>query len=143
MHPPLTKLISAPTTDCLPSSRTEHAAKQHAKDHPLVLPTVELDAEATIRNISPAARRILEYRPDQPIDSSFLAHVHQRHLFRVMQDLAHMVSYYLQRASWLLRLKTGRGRHRWYRAEVQNCLQESAGRIVIVLKTFHHAASAA
>jgi len=54
----------------------------------------------------------------------FFSHVHRRNIQRVMRDLADMVSRGKQRTRWLLRLRTGNDRWRWYRAEVRNRLRE-------------------
>jgi len=51
-----------------------------------------------------------------------------------MQDLANMVSRGKQRTQWLLRLRTGNRRWRWYRAAVQNNLGQEEGHIRIRLR---------
>lgn len=96
-------------------------------------PFLALDAKATLQHISPTARRALEYASDQSIDASLFSHIHSANLHRVMQDIAHMVRYHQQTASWLLRLKTGNGRYRWYRAKAHNCLRAPAEWIFVVL----------
>jgi len=62
------------------------------------------------------ARRLLEYGSDQSIDRCFFTHVHGRNLRRVMQDLAQVLRRHKRKVSWLLRLQTGTGRWRWFRA---------------------------
>jgi len=53
---------------------------------------------------------------------------------RVMQDLANMVSRGKQRAQWLLRLRTGNERWRWYRVAVENNLGRQDDHIRIRLR---------
>ena len=69
-----------------------------------------------------AARAQLEYGAEREPDACFFTHVHGRNLRRVMQDLAHMVCHRKTSARWLLRLRTGTGRWRWFRAAVVNYL---------------------
>lgn len=88
----------------------------------IYVPTLALDAEGTIQHSNEPARRILEYPSDASLDSCFFSHVHGHNLRRVMRDLAHMVRHGKPRARWLLRLRTGNGRWRWYRAIAQNRL---------------------
>lgn len=100
-----------------------------------IVPLITLDVEGTIQHLSAAARRLLEYPEDAEIDDCFFTHVHGKNLYRVMQDVAHMVCFRLKQTSWLLRLQTHTGRYRWFKAEVQNRLSDPAGHIVIVLET--------
>ncbi len=106
---------------------------QYIESH--VIPAMTIDAEGTIQHISPAARRLLEYPKDAEIDDCFFTHVHGKNLYRVMQDIAHMVCFRLKQASWLLRMRTGHGRYRWYKATVHNRLNEAVERIVVKLET--------
>lgn len=99
----------------------------------LVFPVLTIDAEGTIQHISKAARRLLEYPPDAELTSCFFAHIHGKNLYRVMQDVAHMVCYRQQQATWLLRLRTGHGRWRWYRAAAYNLLHEADDHILVRL----------
>jgi len=87
------------------------------------VPILALDGDGTIRSVSRAARSLLDYPPDQDLDAYFFTHVHGRNLRRVMQDLAHMACNRKSHARWLVRLRTGTGRWRWYRATVLNRLQ--------------------
>lgn len=100
-----------------------------------VVPAMTIDAEGTIQHVSPAARRLLEYPKEAELDDCFFTHVHGKNLYRVMQDIAHMVCFRLKSASWLLRMRTGRGRYRWYKATVRNRLNEAVERIVIKLES--------
>lgn len=101
----------------------------------LVVPVLSIDETGTIQHASKAARRLLEYGPNATLDAYFFSHVHGKNLYRVMQDVAHMVCCGQQQASWLLRLRTGHGRWRWYRATAQNRLHESSQAILIRLAT--------
>jgi PAS domain S-box-containing protein len=100
-------------------------------DHP-ALPLLGLDADGTLRHVSPAARALLGYGSDEAVPSYFFTHVHPRHLHQVMHDLAHMAAHRQARAAWLLRLRTGRGRWRWYQATVRNRLAHDADRCIVV-----------
>lgn len=99
----------------------------------LVFPTLTIDADATIQHISKAARRLLEYAPDADLEPCFFAHIHGKNLYRVMQDIAHMVCCGQQQSMWLLRLRTGHGRWRWYRATAHNRLYGTDEHILIRL----------
>lgn len=99
----------------------------------LLFPVLAIDTEGTIQHVSKAARRLLEYSLDETIDPYFFSHVHGKNLYRVMQDVAHMVRCGQQQASWLVRLRTGRGRWRWYRAAVRNRLHQDDEHILIQL----------
>jgi PAS domain-containing protein len=101
-------------------------------DNPLV-PFLAIDAEGTIQYTSKAARRMLEYAPDDSLSPYFFSHIHGKNLYRVMQDVAHMVCCGLQQTSWLLRLRTGRKRWRWYRATVRNRLYGAEQKILVYL----------
>ena len=98
------------------------------------VPILTLDREGTIQHSNKPARRALEYSSEDSIDPCFFSHVHGRNLQRVMRDLAHMVSHRKQRARWLLRLRTGNGRWRWYRAVARNHLDHSSATIQVHLR---------
>ncbi len=93
-----------------------------------------LDQEGNIRHITPAARRLLEYKAHQSVKASFFAHIHSSNLYQVMRDVADMVCYGKAKASWLIRLRTGKNRWRWYKANAQNLLKAPAGAIAIYLR---------
>jgi len=98
------------------------------------VPVLTLDREGTIQHSNKPAHRVLEYSSDESINPCFFSHVHGRNLRRVMQDLAHMVSHRKQRARWLLRLRTGNGRWRWYRAIARNELDRADAAIQVHLR---------
>jgi len=106
---------------------------QNESDPPLV-PIIGLDREGTIQSLTVAARRALAYADEAPIDPCFFAHVHASNQHRVMQDLADMVVRGKQQERWLLRLRTGNGRWRWYRAFVRSELGGEADRIRVHLR---------
>jgi len=95
---------------------------------------LHLDRDGTIQHANKPALRALEYAPDEEIEPCFFSHVHGRNLRRVMRDLAHMVSHRTQRVRWLLRLRTGNGRWRWYRAFARNHLDRSDSLIRVQLR---------
>ncbi|PEN13148.1 hypothetical protein CRI94_10905 [Longibacter salinarum] len=98
------------------------------------VPLLTLDSEGTVQSITRSARSLLEYGPSQTFDPYFFTHVHGRNLRRVMQDLAHMVCQRKQHARWLLRLRTGTGRWRWYRATALNRLDAPQERVFVRLE---------
>lgn len=107
--------------------------KRSQRGHPS-LPVLALDREGTIQVLSRAARQALEYRSNDRIDDCFFSHVHKQNLQRVMHDLADMVCRGKRRVQWLLRLQTGNGRWRWYRALVQNHLRTSDERVFVHIR---------
>lgn len=103
------------------------------------VPTLVLDAEGTIQYMTPAARRMLEYRAEQRVESCFFSHVHGRNLYQVMRDVADMVCYGKGQATWLLRLRTGQNRWQWFQAMTSNHLNAPEQVITIVLRDPHTA----
>lgn len=99
------------------------------------LPVLTLDREGNIKSVTRAARNMLEYSADESMDLCFFSYVHRRNMRRVMRDLAHMVSRGKQRAQWLLRLRTGNHRWRWYRATVKNELGRQEDHILVQLRS--------
>ncbi len=92
---------------------------------PPYVPMLLLSEDGTIQDLTEGARRLLEHPPDASIEPLFFSHVHGQNLGRVMQDLAQVASGRKQRARWLLRLRTGNGRWRWYRARAKRILGPS------------------
>ena len=86
-------------------------------------PRITLDADGRIQALSPAARRALEYALDATPAPNFFSHVAGCNLGRVLRDLGRMVQGHRQHARWLVRLRTGSGRWRWYRAEAHTELE--------------------
>ncbi len=101
------------------------------------MPILILNPEGNISEMSPAARLLLEYKAEQEVEPCFFSHVHGRNLYQIMRDVADMVCYGKAAANWLLRLRTGRGRWRWYKATVKNRLSMSDGNIVVTLRDLH------
>lgn len=96
-------------------------------------PVLTIDEEGTLIDATPTARRLLEYTSDDQLKTCFFTHVHGKNLYRVMRDVADMVCHGKKSASWLLRLRTGRGRWRWYQAEAINHLDDEHPTIHVVL----------
>ncbi len=92
-------------------------------------PLLVLNAKGSIEHLSSSAARLLEYDGEASIDPCFFAHVHGKNLYQVMRDVADMVCYGKAQASWLFRLRTGKGRWRWYKATATNSLdgEDEAG----------------
>ncbi len=124
--------MSTPST-AADSSSTETRKRFHNKEAP-TRPLVVLDREGTIQSLTPAARSVLEYASDAHVDTCFFSHVHARNMRRVMHDLADMVCRGKQRVQWLLRLRTGNERWRWYRAFVRNRLGQAEDAILVRLR---------
>jgi len=123
--------MPSPSLPAISHADSESASKS---DDPPYVPVLGLDRDATIQHANEAVRRTLEYPPDAALEPCFFSHVHGRNLRQVMRDLAHMVSHRKQRARWLLRLRTGNGRWRWYRATAQNRLDRSDALIRVHLR---------
>ncbi|PSQ76193.1 MAG: hypothetical protein BRD35_06905 [Bacteroidetes bacterium QH_7_62_13] len=117
------------------SSFSEKEWKRFQDDEVPHVPILTLDREGNIETFTPAARRLLEYSDDTPPDECFFAHVHKRNMGRVMRDLADMVSRGKQSTRWLLRLRTGNDRWRWYRAFVQNNLGRQGDHVRVRLRS--------
>jgi PAS domain-containing protein len=92
-----------------------------------------LDAEGTIRYITPAARRLLQYGPEEPLMPCFFSHIHGQNIYQVMRDIADMVCYGKPRAGWFLRIRTGRGGWQWFRTTVTNQLNCDVPSIKVVV----------
>jgi len=107
---------------------------QSASRLPPHVPVLLLDEEGNIQDFSDGARRLLGRSRDASIEPCFFSHVHGQNLKRVMRDLAHMVSRRKQQAQWLLRLRTGNERWRWYRATAKNYLDDSEDAVRILLR---------
>lgn len=101
------------------------------------LPALVLGADGTIQHATPAARHMLEYKSEQKLEPCFFSHVHGRNLYQVMRDVADMVCYGKASASWLMRLRTGQGRWRWYKASVKNQLNLGEGTILVNIRDLH------
>ncbi len=102
------------------------------------LPMLLLNADGDIQHITPAARMLLGYPGRQRIDPCFFTHVHSRNLQQVWHDLAAMARQRKQQASWLLRLRTGRGHWRWFQVRARNRLAEQGG-ILLLLQPLQQA----
>lgn len=96
-----------------------------------------LDGEGNILHASESALTLLEYRQDRDMETCFFTHVHGRNHYQVMRDIADMVCYGRQSATWLLRLRTGQGRWRWYKANVRNELGQAHDAIIIRLSDLY------
>ncbi len=102
------------------------------------VPRLHLTRDALIQDGNAAARRVLGHDLDDDLQPNFFSYVHGRNLRRVMRDLAHMVNHGMQRARWLLRLRTGTDRWRWFRAAARNRLSSEED-ILVYLRPFGHA----
>lgn len=117
------------------SSTTFHtpSRKRFQDVAPAHLPALVLDAEGNVQHLSASARRLLEVDADGLRPTCFFSHVHARNLYQVMRDVADMVCHGKPSASWLMGLRTGQGRWRWFKALAQNELA-SHGAIVVQLQ---------
>jgi hypothetical protein len=125
-------LLNAPSAE--PTEETSGGFDALASPY---TPVIVLGPDGFVKHMTKAARGLLQYRPDQDFDDYFFTHVHGKNLPRVMRDLAAMVKRGSERASWLLRLRTGRDRWRWYRAEVTNRLSLTTPAVTVSLRDLH------
>lgn len=116
------------------SARPPSSRKRFPRSVRDVLPLMALGHDGSICSTTRAARTLLEYPPDASMENSFFVHVHPEHRPRVMRDLADMVSRGKRHAQWLLRLRTGHERWRWYRASAQPDRIDGAERILVHLR---------
>lgn len=96
-----------------------------------------LDKDGNIVDAAPAALHLLEHSSMTGIDVCFFTHVHGKNLRQVMSDIADMVHRGKTRASWLLRLRTGRGRWRWYKVSVRTLPAATRREIQLTLRDVH------
>lgn len=95
-------------------------------------PLLLLNAAGDIQHLTPTARALLEYAEQQPLDPCFFTHVHSRNLQQVWHDLAAMARQSKQQATWLLRLRTGRGHWRWFQVRARNLISEQKGILLLL-----------
>lgn len=117
-----------------PRAFRRDAGSASSEEDPPHVPVVALDRDGTIKEITRSAQTALEYSPEESIQPCFFSHVHGQNLRRVMRDLALMVSHRKQRARWLLRLRTGNQRWRWYRAVAHNHLDQPEETVRVKLR---------
>jgi len=127
--------MAAKTVQAISSFRKRFQEKETLDPR---LPLLLLNADGDIQHITPTARMLLEYPGPQPIDPCFFTHVHSRNLQQVWHDLAAMARQRKQQASWLLRLRTGRGHWRWFQVRARNLLTEQGG-ILLLLQPLQQA----
>ncbi|MEZ4695127.1 MAG: PAS domain-containing protein [Rhodothermales bacterium] len=97
------------------------------------LAMIELTPDGSVRQLSPAARNLLEYSAADDVSESFFSMIHGRQLYQVMRDVADMVCHGKTRATWLVRMRTARGRWKWFKADVYNRLDQAAHALEIVI----------
>lgn len=91
-----------------------------------------LGTNGELKHVTKAARRLLRYYPSQRLETNFFQLVHNDHRVRVMWEFAEMVGRHRQRATWLVRLKTGIGTWQWCRVQATNQLHQSGWSGVVV-----------
>jgi hypothetical protein len=62
---------------------------------------------------------LLEFDAEQQVERNFFSHVHSRNQYRVMRDVASLLLFEKNTCSWLLRMRSGRGRWLWFYASAQ------------------------
>lgn len=122
------------TVSALLLNEVDRRRARPLRDIPPHVPLIELNRKGDIERMNGGARRVLEYDSNEAVEACFFSHVHARNLWRVMRDVAYMVSQKMQRARWLVRLRTGTGRWRWYRGMVENHLYGPSTRIQVLLR---------
>ncbi|PSR00136.1 MAG: hypothetical protein BRD48_02050 [Bacteroidetes bacterium QS_9_68_14] len=128
---------SPPGSSASPDVSSDYESSDYEDLTSPYAPVLVLGPEGYIKHATNAARRLLQYSADQEFDDYFFTHVHGENLHRVMRDLAAMVKHRSERASWLLRMRTGRGRWRWYRAEAINRLSLTTPAVTVRLSNLH------
>lgn len=116
-----------------PSKKIAEARKRFQELARAQVAALILDAEGTIRYVTPAARRLLGYSLNEPLMPCFFSHVHGHNMYRVMRDVADMVCYGKPKAGWLLRMRTNDGRWQWFRTSVTNHLDYDEPTIKVVV----------
>ena len=129
-------LRDLPELEALPTRRFDSNRKRFQSGLDVHLPLIVLDAAGNIQHLTPAARGLLEYKPGQSIEPCFFSHVHGKNLYQVMRDVADMVCRGKAQASWLLRLRTGQNRWRWYKATARNELMRPEATLTVHLRDF-------
>lgn len=130
--PSFEKPLVSEASSSFPSSPVSEDEKNHVswKRFQEVIesptPALLIDSTGNLLHLTPLARRLLKYQDDQPVDDYFFSHIHGSCLHRVMSDVAHMVRYGKEKASWMLCLRTGTGRWSWYKATAYNKLKEAS-----------------
>lgn len=136
-----TSSSTSPIVSGLPSLQNTSFEDLRKRFHTSVsphVPTLVLDREASIVHLTPKARQLLEYKPDDDIEPYFFSHVHGRNLHQVMRDLRAMFNYGKSRAAWLIQMRTGQERWRWYKARVENMLHVGEGVILVTLNDLYN-----
>lgn len=109
-----------------------HATESEAIDLEAEPPRIALTPRGDIQSANNEASHVLGCSVDESAAVNFFSYVHARNLRRVMWDLAQMVEGGRQQCRWLLRLRAGTDRWRWYRAQARNALR-SEGAILVSL----------
>ncbi len=122
----------APGAEPMPAAADAARKRFQAAAGPNV-PLIIVGADGSIQYLSPTARRMLDYRQDQAVESSFFSLIDGKHLYQVMRDVADMVCHGKSRANWLLRLRAHSGRWKWFKADVFNQAGRDEGLVNVVL----------
>lgn len=122
-------LMAASTSD--PQKIQADSARKRFQNPSLAM--IELTQDGSVRQLSPAARNLLEYSAADDVSESFFSMIHGRQLYQVMRDVADMVCHGKTRATWLVRMRTARGRWKWFKADVYNRLDQAAHALEIVI----------
>lgn len=122
-------MVEAPSIKKIVRNRKRFQSERTPTEAVLVL-----DAGGAIQDLTPDARRLLGYHPEQPYKPSFFSHVHAKDLYRVMRDVAEMAFHGRTEADWRIRLRMGTGRWHWYSVVVDNQLDHPEQAILMSLK---------
>lgn len=112
-------------------------ARKRFQNPLLQQPSMTLDEEGNITDATSSALRLLEHRGRDGLAPCFFSLVHGKNLYQVMRDVADMVCHGKASASWLLRLRTGNGRWRWYRVAARNHLKSPQREIQLTIRDVH------
>ena len=72
--------------------------------------------------------------PQNALNPSFFHLVHPGNPYPVMRDVADMVCYGKEKASWMVRLRTGRGAWQWFKVQAHNLLDGPEAAILLHLR---------
>lgn len=114
------------TFDTAPSQSDPPTAKRNqetaSSEAPRHVPCLDLSPGGTIQRGNEAAQRMLKDLSGDPVGANLFAYVHNGNLRRLLRDVDRMRDRTLEEAQWILGLRFGNDRWRWYRIVARNRL---------------------
>ena len=96
-------------------------------------PHLVVDSLGSIVEVSSLANRLLEFSDQHNEARCFFSLVHGKNLYQVMRDVADMFCHGRRNAKWMLRLRTGRNRWRWFNSTVER-MRDSDGELYLIIQ---------